>query len=369
MNINRQHLILIGIILLALALRLYHIADHYPGIDEALTMRVAAGMPFGTASFSYFHPPAFFFLVQMFQLLPEPLLLLRLLMAFIGAGVVLISYFFSKEITDTRTASLIAFLVAISPMGIIYSQHVRPYIIFSALFLLSTWLLYRFIHNKPRSLIALPLLYALAFYNHYLSGIFILSHLIAVVFLCRITPLLLKKYLAVLGVTFLLISPIVFHFATNVSDLSRSPETWMGSLDPLNIPYPLYKYSVMADVSTTLSFFPPVLLLFPLILLLALRGFFSFRKNKTLLWFFFLTFFMVFALYIAASFYIIVYFFRYLTFLLPLYIIFTGIGLQKTRPWLRYLLIAIIVIGWAVVLNHYYAVSTLSDAWGIDIGV
>ncbi|MBI4021184.1 MAG: glycosyltransferase family 39 protein [Candidatus Aenigmarchaeota archaeon] len=362
--------LLLGILLIALAVRLPNIATHLPGTDEALTLNVAAGQPWGTASFEFFHPPLFFFIVQTVQLFPEPVLLLRLLMVAAGVATVLVTFFFGRDLAGSRLGLLAAFLVTINPMSVIYSQHGRPYILFSLLYLLSTWLLYRFLFKQDRrGLLALPGIYALAFYNHYLSALFIAAHVAVVAGLRLRRPIAWKPYVAVLLVTGLLVAPILLHFLTNVADLSQSPQTWMGSLTPLTFPYPVYKYAVMADISTVAAHYPPVAALFPVSVALAALGLWRlYREDRKKACYLAGVFLLVFVFSAIASLYILIYFFRYLTYLLPVYLLLMAFGLEKQRPWLRAALLVAFIVGWAVVLQDYFTVSLLGD-WAIDFAV
>ena len=78
-------------------------------------------------------------------------------------------------------------------------------------------------------------------------------------------------------------------------------------------------------------------------------------------------FFLVFIIYLLFSLYIPIYYFRYLSYLLPLFLIFVarGIDLEKKR---FQVILALILISWVLVDLYYYSVS-LTEGWGWLIGV
>lgn len=138
-KIKSHYVWLLLIIVLATGLRLYNIqAEAYWG-DEVLSLDIVrhyqdnlVGMVNYINSIEV-HPPLYYLMLAgWMKYFGYHELSLRLLSLFFGLGVILLSYLLIRKLfNDKNLALLVAFLVAILPMQIEFSQEARPYIIFT----------------------------------------------------------------------------------------------------------------------------------------------------------------------------------------------------------------------------------------------
>lgn len=143
---SRGHLHLSAILILASALRLYRLGAQDFWLDELLTLRIS-GLPFESMireSFSTTVIPPLFYVPQ-FALsrlgLLDPLYF-RLPAAIYGSLGSISVFLLGRELGGTARGLAAAFLLAVSPLHVWYSQDARPY---TLLFLLSSLSFYTFL--------------------------------------------------------------------------------------------------------------------------------------------------------------------------------------------------------------------------------
>jgi uncharacterized membrane protein len=132
---------------LAFVLRLLYINHESVSGDEAFSMMVSR-MPLhqmmATLIHDYVHPPLHYFALRgWFALFGFGLFQARLLSAIFAALAVLFLYLVAECLFDRRTALLASLLLAISQLGIMFGQEVRPYAQFHFLALLAAYLFLR----------------------------------------------------------------------------------------------------------------------------------------------------------------------------------------------------------------------------------
>jgi Dolichyl-phosphate-mannose-protein mannosyltransferase len=136
------------VVLVALALRLYHLGAQSFWIDEINVMSfVRSGHLFSDLRDrgGPFEPPLHFLTVQGALLLPIGFeTAARIPSAIFGAVEVLALMLVTREATNRKVTALVAgLLLAVAPFAVRYSQESRYYVMFSALAILSWWLLLR----------------------------------------------------------------------------------------------------------------------------------------------------------------------------------------------------------------------------------
>ena len=137
------------ILVLALGLRLPHLDDRQLGIDEESSIRVAKLIEGSSYSFAYPYiplpneqtPPLFFHLLAITLFIRDSITSMRILMVLIGILSIIIFYILARKIFDEKFALFSMFLYSINPMHLIYSQHLRVYILLTLLFPLSLYFL------------------------------------------------------------------------------------------------------------------------------------------------------------------------------------------------------------------------------------
>jgi len=168
----RQKKIIILIFILAFILRLINLNQSF-WLDEAAQVLESArpiGKQFDLAS--DFHPPLYHVILHFWMYLGKSEIWIRLLSIVFGLGSIYFIYKIAKFLFDNNIAILSAFLVAISPYHIWYSQEARPYMLFVFASLAST---YFFLNNKWTFYIVFSIL---SFYSLYFAPFLIFSHLI-----------------------------------------------------------------------------------------------------------------------------------------------------------------------------------------------
>lgn len=130
---------------IALAVRLYGLADKPLWLDEIITQRRAnlAVPELITNALSHRHFPTYFLLVRAFD---PPLInewMLRLPSAFFGAVAVLLVALIGTEVRSRWAGIIAAALMMLSPLEVQYSQEARSYALVSCLVLLALWGLVR----------------------------------------------------------------------------------------------------------------------------------------------------------------------------------------------------------------------------------
>jgi mannosyltransferase len=180
---NEQRWLWVGllfVLLLAAALRFYRLDGQSLWADEgnsvALAGRSLAEITYGAAY--DIHPPLYYYLLH-FWLWPfgTSEFAVRSLSAVIGILLVGLTFLLGRRLFDARVGLVAAFLSAISPFQVYYSQEARMYILLAALSALSVYFFLRFMEaeavetgrQQPLSLWAgfYILATVLALYTHY----------------------------------------------------------------------------------------------------------------------------------------------------------------------------------------------------------
>ncbi|MFH1225466.1 MAG: glycosyltransferase family 39 protein [Candidatus Diapherotrites archaeon] len=166
---SRMALLALALIfILALGLRIYGISEKIEAPDENLTLAELSRFtpaPVEGAAFD-FNPPLYYFLVAPAYLLAPGLASVRLMGALFGALTVLVIFFLAREFMGENKSLLAAFLFAIYPYSIVYSQQARNYALAALLFSVSLILWARLMKGKGQPW-HLAAVYAAMLYAHY----------------------------------------------------------------------------------------------------------------------------------------------------------------------------------------------------------
>lgn len=386
MNKMKTRTALFLILIIALALRLPHLFDKEFGIDERGTT-IEAKIIKESASLKYLYtlptevneinPPLFFNVLGLSLYLYDSIATLRIFVLIIGLLSIIMFFLLVKSLFNERMALFSTFLYAITPMHIIYSQHVRVYIFLFLLFTLSMYFLQKFLFYKDsKSLLYLGIIYAVSIYSHYYTMLFMLGNGVTVIIFYYLNrDIKLSRYIYLAFIVLLLSIPALlllkFQFQTY---MANGGTQWSGGIMPIltvkGILYPVYKYSVMADVSTTLKNFPYVFALFPLLIGLSIYGAIKLYKHS-IEKFIFICCNMVFPyiFYVIIGFIWPLFSFRYLTFFLPAYVLLFSYGLFNIRnKYLKWILLALLIVGWLIVIFYYYDIIQYR-LWGEHIAI
>jgi uncharacterized membrane protein len=187
----RQFLALFAIVLLGFALRLYHLDYQSLWYDEAFTVWMGTqplsgmtdaiaeeGLETGTLD----HPPLHYVLLHTwFKLFGVGAYQARLLFMIFGVLAIPVLYLLARLLFDHRTGLLSALLLAVSQLGVMYSQETRPYALL-LFFALCSVCLFVITLRYRRALAwwGFVLCVALMLYTHYYSIFIILPLLVFV---------------------------------------------------------------------------------------------------------------------------------------------------------------------------------------------
>jgi mannosyltransferase len=144
---------IVGILVIAAILRLYHLDYQSVWLDELHTINEAS--PHNTLKEVYEklmiaepHPPLYFYIIHfLFKILGYSTIVLRSFSAIIGIVSIYAMFVFCKEMAGRKVGYLAAFLVTINIFHIKYSQDGRPYILLFLFSVVSFYHLIKYLKN------------------------------------------------------------------------------------------------------------------------------------------------------------------------------------------------------------------------------
>ena len=182
---GRSFHLLIGILFLAALLRFWALGQRELWYDEAFSVLYAEkGLFFilyGTISqvegaAADVHPPLYYFLLNNWMVLGQSLFTVRMFSAILGIATVAVSYSLGKQLLGERSGLMAAFVVAISPFHVYYSQEARMYSLLAFLLLLGTYFFVRAARTlNTRYWIGFAVCFALAQYTHNVAVFWLVS--------------------------------------------------------------------------------------------------------------------------------------------------------------------------------------------------
>src|SRR5260221_5484051 len=186
-------IVLVALILFAFALRIHHLGESSLNGDEAFAIRYWAQPPAQILApqglaWSEPHPFGTFFAFWAWKsLVGDSEFAMRMLPALANLVGVPAMYAFTRRLLRNKTAALIAaFLWAINPNLIWYSQDARNYAPWAALSILSFWLLLRATDRSRRSDWALYVISTtLTLYVFFLEAFIVAVHVVYVMIFRR----------------------------------------------------------------------------------------------------------------------------------------------------------------------------------------
>ena len=229
---RRRLYILLFILILAFALRIYRLGGFSLWHDEALTA-AKAKIPFSRIPQAIVltgeeNPPGYFFLINGWsKLFGKSEFSLRFPSLIFSVFSVLLIYLLGKNLFSEKAGLGAAFLAAISSYNINYAQEARPY---SLLWFLGAASLLAFVsflrRGKTPPLIFCVFINALAFYVSYAGGLYILSQ--NAIFFILYNRRLSKKWVFAQIVSLGLILPGLLSIIKSIVH-SASTLNWRGS--------------------------------------------------------------------------------------------------------------------------------------------
>ncbi len=180
---NRRWFLLLFILLLALALRLVNLGGRSLWYDEAFAVLFSekglSAMLYGTLTpvaggASDIHPLLYYSTLNVWMaLFGETAFAVRLLSVVLGAATVGMMYVLAKELFSEKTALATAFITAVAPFHVQYSQETRMYALLGFLLVTATWCFIKGWRGNARWWLAFGLLAALAMYTQQLAAFYL----------------------------------------------------------------------------------------------------------------------------------------------------------------------------------------------------
>jgi len=172
--LKRTRWLMLSILILAYALRVFHLDTQSIWYDEGLSIQLAQQDPAQTIALSATtdHPPLHALLLGgWMRMAGESDFVVRYLSVFCGVLVVALTFALGKRF-DERVGLIAAGLMAIAPLAVYYSQETRGYMLLTALILITTITTLRLLNGDRRKRIWFAYIASLvlALYTHYFAA-------------------------------------------------------------------------------------------------------------------------------------------------------------------------------------------------------
>ncbi len=234
------------IVLLSFGLRIFRLDFQSIWYDEAFYATVSsvdlASLPDMLLDVRV-HPPLYFLLLHFWLALGHGEFVLRALSAFAGVLAVAAMHPLGTAIWDKRLGIVSALALAISPFHIWYSQEVKMYSLISSLVLLSSYFIVRLLReDNRRNWLGYGILTLLAVYTHYLALCVMLAHM-------TFLTLRRQRYRAILGkwlVCALIIGLLYVPWLGAIllrGGFYDTPISWIPAAQPVDLFWTIYDFA------------------------------------------------------------------------------------------------------------------------------
>ncbi len=354
------------ILLLALVLRLINLNQSY-WLDEATQVLLSQDSVKNilTTHAVDFHPPLSYLITHFWLIGGTSEIWTRLLSVIFGVLTVWIFYKFIKEFFSKNLALMTAFLLAIAPFHIYYSQEVRMYALAALLAVLSSYFLLKLLSKDSLEFFVGYVISAtLLIYTHYDGFLLLFTHLIYVLLFKRDQ---FKNYLLAGAAVCLFWLPWLPQFLLQLQGGMNIDAYLPGWRQVLSVPaikalpLILFKFSMgridFDNQKIYLLIAGIVILIFGFLLVRGTRKLIRDKKYFFVLWFYFpliLSVLISFKVPINQPF--------RLLFILPAFYLLIAVGLYDLRRWFKPFLLAIMIISLSGLLMYY----TNSKFWRED---
>ena len=304
------------------------------------------------------HPPLYYMLTKMVMLANSSDTSLRLLSTIPGILSIYVIYRIGKEAFGPGAGLAACALLAVNPYALWLSRIVRPYSLFLFFFLLALWALSRWMRTGSRQALAGLLAANLVlFWTHYIMVV--LAPAFGLLVLVRSWPRL-RSFLAFTAATTLSFATILPFFLQNF----RRPH-WLGSASPLEI------LTDVGESSLKLLWFFPGPVVWVMLTLAAMGLIQACRRHKAAFWAGMVLCFVP-VLVVVAGKLGWTHEPRYFLFIMPVGLLFAGLGLQWLLDCLRAPLAAwsslavAVALGASILLVHARSYYDADTYFGLD---
>lgn len=234
---------LVFVLWLAFGLRLYGLATQNLWWDELKSWERAA-MPLNEMLTDLIgirdQVPFYYWLMRFWAQIGTDTVILRLFSVYLGTASVAFLYQIGRRLAGPNTGLLAAFLLAISPFHIWYSQEVRMYALLPALLLLAHFCLLRLLDNNRWQLWVLyGVAMTAALYTHYFAFFAVMVHYIFfVLHLRHMRRQTLSWFLTMLAVG-AAFAPWVTLVLTQTDGYRTAVPNWINHIQWIDLPLTL----------------------------------------------------------------------------------------------------------------------------------
>ena len=351
---NKSKSYLFLILLMSLMLRLIFLNQSFWLDEAAQVIESARPLDLQFQIMSDFHPPLYHLLLHFWMYFGQSESWIRLLSVIFAVLSIFLAYLLAKEFTDDKKALISAFLLAIAPYHIWYSQEARPYMLFVLISLFSSYCLLK----KKWFLYTISII--LSIYSFYFSVFMIIGQLVYIIFLNK---MLIKKYILSNLAAFLVFLPWLPFFINQLQNgMSGAFSGWSNvvSVSALKvIPLTLAKFVYGRGAIDNKIYYGLLILPVILIFIYSVSKIFSEKKGKSLLILFFTPLFFSF----TASFFFAISAPQRLIFLLPLFYMIISKAADYSKYYWKILLWVVMITSLAGVFDYYSNPNVQREQW------
>jgi len=283
------------ILLLGTTLRIFNLGKNSLWSDEAGFMQFRMGGILDSLKYSWSRiilakadmgTPAFSFFAAFWSNLVQGEFMLRLSSAIVGIVCILLIYQLGKILFGYKVGIISAFLLALSPFHIYYSQEFRMYSLITLLSIASTIFLVKFLETeKKRFLFGYVISHIWNIYFHITTSLILFAHVIYFIIYKKKYRYLLKKWLighliiivSLLPEIVLIISSVKQNSWNYFTSTTISTVSELGSTSAI-IPFYTFKNFCVGYNATASIWLPASLLFFMLVIFAVIK-----TNNKRIL--------------------------------------------------------------------------------------
>jgi len=317
--------LLLGIVILAIALRLYGFTSEGIWIDEAVSVYHAGQGAVHVLGFVDTNPPLHLLVLQPFTYFGLDSFWIRMPFLICGVLSVLLIYLVGKELFNRRVGLYSSLILALSSYHIYYSQEARPYALLAFLSLASFYFFITYLKSPTkRNGLGYLITTSLAVYTHYFGAFLFIAQNVYLL-LSKERP---RKWLSLQGI--LIVSYIPAGFLV-FRALESFTVFWLSS-----------------EFLTDMLFLPDIFsgnpFLAVIYVLLSLYGIFILRRNRKALPLLLVWILLPILIPLGISLYKIVLLPRYVMYISFPFFILAAFTLDKLKKNLRVLVLLLVVV-------------------------
>ncbi len=249
------------ILLVAVLLRLYHLGTPSLWFDESVSISTGEFLNFNNMIKNMwemrFACPLYSTFIYYWKYFGNGEAVLRLSSVIFGIGCVVGIYHLEKAFFDRKTGLICAFLLAISPFHIYYSQELRMYALISFLTILCTYYLFKALGENKNVYWALYIIFnTLNLYIHYMTSLILLALIVFFLGNFQQYKLSLRKWLISNIVIFLSLIPWLLIFIARSKRIIEMKDyfwipSWLPSVSLMNVFFTFKNFSIGYNATQT----------------------------------------------------------------------------------------------------------------------